>query len=75
MDHWIAGRCSGHAVMMVCCATEKDDSDKTRLKTAELRIVRSRDTQSGYQYCSLVRDGKKVGGVRVAELVVWASHR
>ena len=31
MEHWIAERRSGQAVMMVCCA-QKDDSTKTQLK-------------------------------------------
>ena len=41
MDHGIAERCSGHPVMMVCCATEKNDSTQTPLKTAGFRTVRT----------------------------------
>ena len=33
MHHGIAVKSSGHEVMMVCCATEKDDSTKTQLRT------------------------------------------
>ena len=42
VDRQIAERCSGHNVIMVCCATQKQDSGKTKLKTTRsgFRAVR-----------------------------------